>query len=108
MLEKLKSDFPCREFSVIIGLDNAYSIDKWINCERLKREYSFIVVSRAGVVPNESVSWFREQPHIYLEKDIMEISSTQIRKMISLGASASAYLHKDVLNFISDKSLYSS
>ena len=69
------------DFSVIIGLDNANTFDKWVNYEELERMARFVVVPRKGIPRDEAVDWYLKQPHIYLspENDIPEISSTVVR-----------------------------
>lgn len=71
-------------FSMIIGLDNANSFDKWVNYKELERMARFIVVPRKGVGKKPGVNWFMRSPHIYMEEgcNVTEISSTTIRNMI--------------------------
>lgn len=79
----LDEDFAKHEydFSMIIGLDNANTFDKWVNYEYLEKMIRFVVVPRQGEVRDPSVNWYLKEPHIYLhpEEPISEISSTQIR-----------------------------
>jgi nicotinate-nucleotide adenylyltransferase len=68
------------DFSVIIGMDNANSFDKWVNFEDLERMVRFVVVPRVGFGPGGGV-WYLKPPHIYLNRENppQDISSTQIR-----------------------------
>lgn len=73
------------QFSMIIGLDNANTFDKWVNFEELERIARFVVIPRAGYQRKESVDWFLNPPHIYLNNEktgIMEVSSTELRKLL--------------------------
>jgi len=71
-------------FSLVIGLDNALTFDKWVNYESLERLIRFVVVPRKGYGFNDPNSWFLKEPHIYLssgENNIEEISSTEVRNL---------------------------
>jgi len=87
LFKRIKSDTKLMEtysFSMIIGLDNANTFDKWLNYEELERMVRFVVVDREGIKPDPKVNWFLKPPHIYLnqENHIPEVSSTQIRNEI--------------------------
>ncbi|MEI6234298.1 MAG: nicotinate-nicotinamide nucleotide adenylyltransferase [Planctomycetota bacterium] len=99
------------DFSIIIGLDNAKTFDKWINYEFLERQIRFITVARPGVDEDPKVSWYRKPPHIYLQpeadEDLIKISSTEVRKMLkSNDLSVSKYLSPGVLAYIREHRLY--
>lgn len=78
--EEYKDQF---SFHFIIGLDNANSIDTWVNSEALLDRFSFIVTSREGEKQTDN-RWYLQQPHLYLENDgsMLELSSTQIKRVI--------------------------
>lgn len=72
------------QFSMIIGLDNANTFDKWVNFEELERMVRFVVVPRAGIERNNS-DWYLKPPHIFLNNEntgIIDTSSTEIRKLL--------------------------
>lgn len=105
------------DFSLIIGQDNANTFDKWVNYEKLVNLISFIVVPRKGEKRDESVNWYLESPHLYMnpENDIPEISSTDIRDTLSRFYKNNGEgdynflkenLDKDVLKYIMNKKLY--
>jgi len=79
----LDEDFSKQEmdFSLIIGLDNANTFDKWVESDLLEKLIRFVVVPRKGVKRDEKVDWYLKPPHIFLSPDnnIPEISSTEIR-----------------------------
>lgn len=70
-------------FSIVIGLDNANTFDKWVNYELLERLIRFVVMPRKGYKPIDN-AWYFKEPHIYLHEDpdALEVSSTEIREMI--------------------------
>jgi len=99
------------DFSIVIGLDNAKSFDKWVNYEFLERQIRFITVARPGIVEDPKVQWYRKMPHIYLmpetDEDLIKISSTDVRGMVRENdPNVSKYLHPDVLKFVRDRKLY--
>jgi nicotinate-nucleotide adenylyltransferase len=72
------------KFSMIIGMDNANSFDKWVNFKLLERMLRFVVVSREGIDPDPDIDWYLQPPHIYAKAEglIPEVSSTQIRSAL--------------------------
>ena len=107
--EKYKDKY---NFSMIIGMDNALSFDKWVNYEELERMVRFVVIPRRGVQWRKSgKDWFLNKPHILLEgdRDIpQEISSTLIRLAIESEETAilGKGLNKNVYEFIQKHELY--
>jgi len=86
--KRLKTDTELTEkynFSMIIGLDNANTFDKWVNYEELERMVRFVVIPRKGVERDMNVDWYLKEPHIFLnsETDIIEVSSTEIRDILN-------------------------
>jgi nicotinate-nucleotide adenylyltransferase len=102
------------EFHYIIGADNAYSIDKWIESEKLRKTIPFIVVNRKGEKEPLPDAWFLQPPHAYLDDPegfVPETSSTDARKSIknwdtSNHKYVSRLLHPEVLEFIFKNKLY--
>ena len=107
------------KFSMVIGLDNANTFDKWVNYEELERLMSFVVIPRKGYTRDENVDWYLKYPHIYLnnENKIIEISSTEVRdKLYHFYTDTKEhkysyddflkYLNKDVLDYILEHELY--
>jgi nicotinate-nucleotide adenylyltransferase len=97
------------EFSVVIGLDNANTFDKWVNYEDLVKTIPFVVVTRIGVERNPKVDWYLRPPHVFLsaEQEIMEVSSTFVRNMILKSDSAwNHLLDEKVVDYIVRRRLY--
>jgi nicotinate-nucleotide adenylyltransferase len=97
------------EFSMIIGLDNANFFDKWVNYKYLERMVRFIVVPRKGVTRDPKVDWYLRPPHVFMneETEIMEISSTQVRKMLQENdPNITKYLDPKVVDYIKENHLY--
>lgn len=73
------------DFSIIIGMDNANTFDRWVNFRELERMIRFVVVPRPGEIQNPKVDWYLRPPHIFLRDDggiIPGTSSTATRKLI--------------------------
>lgn len=100
-------------FSMIIGLDNANTFDKWVNYEELERMVRFVVVPRKGIIRDENVNWYLKEPHIFLnnETNIGEISSTQVREILNKKSvfksiDLEKLINVDVIKYIKDNNLY--
>ena len=122
LVKRLKNETELTEkykFSMIIGLDNANTFDKWVNYEELERLMSFVVIPRKGYTRDEKVDWYLKYPHIYLndENKIIETSSTEVRDKLQhfyTDTKEQKYryddflkiLNKDVLDYILEHELY--
>jgi nicotinate-nucleotide adenylyltransferase len=113
----LEEDFAKNQydFSMIIGLDNANTFDKWVNYQDLERMIRFVVVPRQGIMPDPKVNWYLQSPHIFLtaEKPIIECSSTYVRQLLEEDDESNVHYTKlhtvlddKVLQYILDKRLY--
>ena len=120
-VKRLKTETELTEkykFSMVIGLDNANTFDKWVNYEELEKLMSFVVIPRKGYTRDENVDWYLKYPHIYLnnENKIIEISSTEVRNMFKSFYNDTTpkykyddflkFLNKDVLDYILKNELY--
>lgn len=113
LFKRIKED-PITEqyqFSMIIGMDNALTFDKWVNFEELERMARFIIIPRKGIQMDPKVNWFLKEPHIFLnnENNIPEISSTVIRELLKKGNKEKIllkYINSEVYNYIWSNVLY--
>ena len=104
------------DFSMIIGMDNANSFDKWVNYQLLETMIRFVVVPRAGITPDPKVNWYLKPPHIYLadtEENIGSGSSTTVRNLLSFYHPVAGgmdqlleVLDREVLDYIIKYNLY--
>lgn len=110
MLVKLKKEeVEERDFSFIIGQDNADDIESWMHFDQLISETPFFVVPRKGY-DRKKTAWYTKDHHIYLadlsdEDAILEISSTSIRDKIRHGKDPK-HIDKMVRDYIRDRRLY--
>lgn len=116
-IKKLLSDneYDNFEFFMVIGQDNANNFHEWYNFEHLQKLLPFIIVPRKGIDEDKNVDWYKQKPHIYLNKetDIPELSSTDVRQYLTLYSDNSEFLkplgkmmNKDVLEYIIERALY--
>jgi nicotinate-nucleotide adenylyltransferase len=120
LFKRLKQDEELNKkynFSMIIGLDNANTFDKWVNYDELERMARFVVIPRKGYERDLNVDWFLKQPHIYLncENSIIDVSSTLVRNMLKryyafnnkkVLDELADFLHIDVIEYIIHNKLY--
>ena len=114
--KRLKTEHELNErynFSMIIGLDNANTFDKWVNYEELERMVRFVVVHRKGIMRDIDTDWYLKEPHIFLnsETDTTEVSSTQVRSILERDGvakykSLEGLLDPEVTRYIYNNKLY--
>lgn len=101
----LKKRFPKVSFYFIIGSDNISIIDNWYMAEELSSEIKFIAGSRPG-----SVNAVKSQlPVELVEIPELDISSSEIRKLIKSGSSIeelTEYVPAGAVNYIFEKGIY--
>ena len=66
------------QFAVIMGSDSLLNIGKWKNYQALLKNYSIYIYKRPGFAVDEP---YITNLHI-IDAPLLEISSTQIRKLI--------------------------
>ena len=104
LMKELRNTYPEYNFKLIIGQDNAECIDRWINKEELLNTEEFIVFARNGC--KQTQDWYTKKPHIFVKKELMNISSTEIREKIKKGLTARHLIDKEVMCYINVKGLY--
>ena len=83
-LQRLQQGFPEHEFSVLIGGDNLYHIEQWVNWQKLIREFEFVAFMRLGYdgdIPHQE-----EYKKLWILPLLIKhfgVSSTQVRKLLS-------------------------
>lgn len=100
-LTYLKEKHPEHEFAVIMGSDSYCNIDKWKNYQQLLKEYSIYIYRRLGFETGELTSTNIR----IIDAPILEISSTNIRKLIKEGKSV-RYLVPDIVKEEIEKNNY--
>jgi len=82
-LAYLTEKYPDYEFSIIMGSDSYQNLPKWKNYEVIVKNYSIYIYKRIG---SEPAPYFNITPTI-LSAPLLEVSATEIRKLINEGKS---------------------
>lgn len=109
-LTYLKEKYPNYSFALIMGEDNLDSLPKWKNAEKLMSDYQIIVYPRTfegGTSTSLSVSKIKNQENInIINAPIIELSATEIRKMIKEGKNVRPMLPPEVFEYLDGSSFY--
>lgn len=102
-LDHLKSLYPDREFTLVIGADNWQLFDRWRESRRIINEYHVCIYPRRGYEVDETKlpSTVR-----YCRAPIIEISSTQVREGIARGKNMNYFVPQSVYEYIINHRLY--
>lgn len=109
-MERLLREGKYREhnFSIVIGMDNANTFTNWVKYMDLIQMVPFVVVSRGGVVMDNSSAWYMKFPHTYLEAGlkIPAVSSSEIRNAVAKGKRLKGLVTEEVEAYIDGYGLY--
>jgi nicotinate-nucleotide adenylyltransferase len=105
ILTKLSELHPTVAFNFVIGQDNANTVERWKNYQQLIKEFTFVVLPRAGY--EETHNWYKNPPHQFISDlpVLPSISSTIIREQLRKGKDAK-YLSTAVCRYIKNNKLY--
>lgn len=113
LFQKIKNDpfYQNYNFSFIIGQDNADTIEKWENWEKLINSVSFIVIPReGGNAKPETNAWYRDSKHLFLDQaKTPSYSSTEIRKLLKEQKDEEVIQmlpNREIYNYIKMEKLY--
>lgn len=101
-LQFLKKNYSQDNFSIIMGSDNFQELDKWKNYEEIIANHSILVYLRTGF---EVKNKFNADVEV-LKAPILDISSTEIRKLIAKGKSIRYLVPEMVRKEIEEKGYY--
>lgn len=117
-LRELREKYPDDEFYLIIGSDMFLIFHKWYKYKEIMKNCTLCVASRKD---EESLyklrSYAFSQFKIYIKElegdgiiispsEPFEVSSTELRNILSSGGDASEYLNENVCEYIKDRGLY--
>jgi nicotinate-nucleotide adenylyltransferase len=108
-LAYLEEKYPAKEFSLVMGEDNLYTLHKWKNAEELVGRYQIYVYPRPE--SPRPASQFLEQllsraKIHHFKAPLMFISGTFIRSSIKKGKNMSYYLSPPVWKYIEEMHFY--
>ena len=92
------------EFSLIIGEDNYKIFDTWKDYKKILNNYKIYIYPRKGTL--------KETPHIindnamYIRGPRIDLSSTNIRNIISRNSKSDDLISADVIQYIHNNNLY--
>ena len=99
------------DYYIVIGQDNADTIETWNHGNELKEQEKFIVIPR--VTSNSTEEWYHKYPNVFLSSlQTLDISSTMARDLlIEYGINGhmvdlAQLLDHDVIEYITCKKLY--
>ncbi len=103
-LNILSKQYPEIDFTLLMGSDNLLIFDKWKDYNAILERYTILAYPRKGY----EVPKIRKFPTIEILKEapFFEISSTEIRQLLSAKKDVSMWLHPLVMDFIKKKKLY--
>ncbi|HRK99997.1 MAG TPA: nicotinate (nicotinamide) nucleotide adenylyltransferase, partial [Trichococcus flocculiformis] len=99
-MKLLTAMHPDTDYYFIIGGDMVEYLPKWKDIDALVQLVQFVGVSRPGY-GRESV-----YPIIWVDAPLIDISSTEIRKMVKTGRSIRYLVKEDVKDYILEEGLY--
>ena len=101
-LRKLKGIYPNMEFYLIVGGDSYQNMDRWKEGSQIMEDYNILVYQR-----KDSLQLFGGRKNVlFVEAPLIEISSTEIRKMIKNELSIRYYVPDSVMDEIGKSGLY--
>jgi len=102
-LAHLKEKYLKKDFSLIMGMDNLQTFDKWKNHEQILKNHSLYVYPR----PRLEAGKFADHKNVFLTNaPIMEISSSFIRKAIKEKKDVSCFMPDKVAAYIEEMNFY--
>ena len=105
-LTYLKEKHPNYSFALIMGEDNLEGLKKWKNSERIINDYQIIVYPRYFDKKNEEAEYLQHENIKLINAPIIELSATEIRKMIKEGKNVRPMLPPEVFEYLDGSSFY--
>lgn len=110
-LMHLNEEYRDSELYFILGADSLHDIPTWYKPEEILRLCTVLVYERVGYDTKSDYDKLIEQYNAniqFINAKTVDISSSQIRKMISEGEDVSEFLDEEVYDFIKRNNLYKS
>ena len=102
-LDHLRTTYPDRDFTLIIGSDNWNFFDKWRDSERLIERYKILIYPRRAF----PIDRFSLSSTIRAAKaPLLDISSTFIREGLAEGKDLAYFLHPASYKIVKEEGLY--
>ena len=105
-LTYLHEKHPDYSFSLIMGEDNLNGLSKWKNAETLIKNHQIIVYPRTFEGEKIDHEYLQHENISLINAPIVEISATEIRKMIKEGKNVRPMLPPEVFDYLDGSSFY--
>ena len=106
-LRELKRIYPDEQFFLLIGGDMLYSFREWFKYESILKECKVCAVARGGDSLTDMIEFANEMGRVkVLPTDIVDISSTEIRRRIAASEPIGDLVPGGVCEFIEKSGLY--
>ncbi len=111
-LEELKGKYPDIEFTFIVGADSLDYMEKWKEPQRIFRCCKIAAVNRPGISNDKIAEKKKMLGNAYngvieiINMPPVDVSSTQIRKMIREGKSVTQFVPEKVIEYIKHNNIY--
>ena len=105
-LTYLKEKYPDYSFALIMGEDNLDSLPKWKNSEKLISDYQIIVYPRTFEGEKKAHEYLQHENISLVNAPIIELSATEIRKMIKEGKNVRPMLPPEVFDYLDGSNFY--
>ena len=105
-LTYLKEKYPDYSFALIMGEDNLDSLPKWKNSEKLIADYQIIVYPRTFEGEKKAHEYLQHENISLVNAPIIELSATEIRKMIKEGKNVRPMLPPEVFEYLDGSNFY--
>lgn len=102
-LRHLSAAHPDCTFTLLIGGDNWAAFDRWANADEILANYDIVVYPRSGEVIDPATLPANVR---ILDTQLIDISSTDIRRRIAMGLPITDLVPPAISAFIAEKGLY--
>lgn len=105
-LTYLQEKYPNYSFALIMGEDNLSGLGKWKNSEKLVKDHQIIVYPRTFEGEKKDHEYLQHDHISLINAPVVEISATEIRKMIKEGKNVRPMLPPEVFDYLDGSSFY--
>jgi len=105
-LDAIEKKYPKEKFTLILGIDSFYSMNKWKDYKIILNKYDVFVYPRIGFCSNHFFIPIRHNKILFLKAPIIEISSSFIRSSIQNGKNMKPLLQPEVWDYMNKHKFY--
>lgn len=104
-LTYLKEKYPKQKYTLIMGEDILETLHKWKNAENLVNENMIMVYPRIFEGKNKG-NYYQHKNIQFIKAPVIELSATEIRKMIKEGKNVRPMLPPEVFEYLDGSNFY--